>query len=91
MDNENTMAAKLVAARGNRLTAILLGWMEENIKADLTDDQWFDLRDLIRDQVNGYKDLIIDIVKSDTAYINQLWVEKIDEIHRDIKHLNAKI
>lgn len=91
MDNENIMAAKLVAARGNRLTAILLGWMEENIKPDLTDEQWYDLRDLVRDQVNGYKDLIIDIVKSDTAYVNQLWVEKVDEIHRELRHIKAKL
>lgn len=84
-NNNNTMAANLIATRGNRATAVILSWMEENAYEYLPEDVRKELRQTVLDQINIFKDLAIDIVKSDTAYINQIWVEKLEEIHRDVQ------
>ncbi len=85
MSNHNTMAANLIAARGNRTTAMVLGWLEDNVYEFLDDDVQRNTRKMILDNINGFKDLAIDIVKSDTAYMNEIWLEKIDQIHEAIK------
>lgn len=85
----DNLAANLVGTRGNRCTAAILGWCEDNIKADITERQWQQLRSVVLDQINGFKDLSIDIVKSDAAIMNQVWVEKLDEIHQELKEMRA--
>lgn len=82
---ENTMAANLVQTRGNRVSATMLSWLEDNVYEFLEEDLQRRIRQMVLDNVNGFKDLTIDIVKSDTAYMNQLWVEKLDEIHKEIR------
>ena len=47
------------------------------------------LRQQVLDQVNALKDLSIDIVKSETAVVNEIWVEKLDEIHEELRALNG--
>lgn len=84
MTENNTAVAKLVAVRGNRTTAVLLGWMEDNVYEYLPDGVRQELRKTVMDQINGFKDLAIDVVKSDTAYVNEIWVQKLDEIHEAI-------
>jgi hypothetical protein len=49
------------------------------------------IRQVILDQVNTFKDLAIDIVKSDTAMMNQVWVEKLDEIHQELRELKRAV
>lgn len=83
-DNPN-MATKLVANRGNRAAAIILGWMERNIYQYLPDEEQSRTREIVLDQINEFKDLVIDVVKSDTGYVNDFWLEKLDEIHREIR------
>jgi len=90
MNDTNTMAANLIAARGNRCTAAILGWMESHIKDDLTENQWRTTRQQIMEQINGFKDLAIDVVKSDTAYMNELWMEKLDALHDDLRTLKRE-
>ncbi len=85
LDNNNTMAANLIANRGNRTTAIVLSWLEDNVYEFLDEDLQKMTRKMILDNLNSFKDLSIDIVKSDTAYLNTLWMEKLDEIHRAIR------
>lgn len=79
----NSMATNLVATRGNRLTATVLSTIETEIYAEVhvPDAIKRKVRQVILDQMNGYKDLVIDIVKSDTGLINEHWVSQIDEIH----------
>lgn len=84
-NNQNTMAANLVATRGNRATAVILSWLEDNVYQYLPEDVQRDTRQMVLDQINIFKDLAIDIVKSDTAYMNQVWIEKLDEIHEAIR------
>lgn len=88
---QNSMAANLVATRGNRCSAAILGWIEENIYKEYDIDPAMQrrLRQQILDQVNALKDLSIDIVKSETAVINEVWVEKLDEIHQELRLLNG--
>ena len=89
MTSNNSMAANLVATRGNRTTATILSTIETEIYGEVTvpDHIKRKVRQAVLDQMNGYKDLIIDIVKSDVALINEHWVSQIDEIHSAIKNL----
>lgn len=85
-DQHNTMAANLIATRGNRTTAMVLSWLEDNVYEFLEEDLQRTTRKMILDNINGFKDLAMDIVKSDTAYLNTLWMEKLDEIHTAIRN-----
>lgn len=83
--HNNTMAANLVATRGNRATAMILSWLEDNVYEYLPEEVQRATRQMILDQVNYFKDLCIDVVKSDTAYLNQIWVERLDELKEEIR------
>ncbi len=85
----NSPTANLIAARGNRCSASILGWMEKNIYGSLSDDQRRMVRQVVLDNVNAFKDLAIDVVKSDAAYVNQVWVEKLDRIHDEVKAIRT--
>jgi len=88
---KNSMAANLVATRGNRCSASILGWIEENLykEYDIDPKMQRRLRQQVLDQVNSFKDLSMDIVKSETAVMNEVWVEKLNEIHEEIRVLNG--
>lgn len=84
---ENSLAANLVAARGNRCSASILGFLESSIyelHPEISTHEQKAIRQAVLDNVNGFKDLAIDIVKSDVAVINDEWAKKIDEIHRAV-------
>ena len=85
------MASNLVATRGNRCSAAILGWIEENLYKEFEIDNAMQrrLRQQVLDQVNMFKDLSMDIVKSETAVINEVYVQKLDEIHEEIRALNG--
>ncbi len=83
------MAANLVATRGNRTSASILGYLEKNVyesHPEITTHEQKQIRQMILDNVNQFKDLAIDIVKSDVSIINDEWAKKIDEIHQAIKY-----
>ena len=88
MRANNSMAANLVATRGNRTSAAILGWFEENLYTEVpqvSTEMQKRVRQMILDNVNSFKDLAIDIVKSESAVINQEWVEKLDAIHDELR------
>lgn len=87
--NDNSMASNLVAARGNRTTATILGYLEQNVydEFDIPKETQRKIRSVILDNINAYKDLVIDIVKSDTAVMNEIWVQKLDKIHEELRRL----
>jgi hypothetical protein len=88
MRANNSMAANLVATRGNRTSAAILGWLEENLYTEvpqISTETQKRIRQMILDQVNAFKDLSIDIVKSESAVINQEWVDKLDAIHDELR------
>ena len=91
MRKENSMAANLVATRGNRASASILGYLENKIyegHPEITTHEQKQIRQFVLDTINNFKDLAIDIVKSDTAVINDEWAKKIDDIHQAIKYGN---
>lgn len=88
MTTDNSMAANLIASRGNRCTAVILGWLEGNVYPSLPPELQRQTRQVVLDQINSFKDLAIDVVKSDTAIMNQVWVSKLDEIHQELKWLS---
>ncbi len=81
MNTQNSMAVNLIQQRGNRCTATLLSWMEDNIKEDLPDGLWPALRREVMDDINEFKDLAIDVVKSDAAMINEVYMDQVRQIH----------
>ena len=85
------MAANLVATRGNRCSAAVLGWVEENLYKEYEIDSAMQrrLRQQVLDQINMFKDLAMDIVKSETAVINEVYAQKLDEIHEELRALNG--
>lgn len=85
------MAANLVATRGNRCSAAILGWIEDNLYQEYEIDQPMQrrLRQQVLDQINMFKDLSMDIVKSETAVINEVYAQKLDEIHEELRALNG--
>jgi len=88
MKGNNSTVANLVATRGNRTSAAILGWLEENLYTEVpqvSTEMQKKIRQMILDQVNSFKDLSIDIVKSETAVINQEWVDKLDAIHDELR------
>lgn len=89
MSSNNSMAANLVATRGNRTTATILSAIEDEIyeTVHVPDPVKRKIRQIVLDQMNGYKDLVIDIVKSETAIVNEHWLNQIEEIHTAIQSL----
>lgn len=91
MTKNNSMAANLVATRGNRCSAAVLGWVEDNLYKEYEIDPAMQrkLRQQVLDQINMFKDLAMDIVKSETAIINEEYMLKLDEIHEQLRALNG--
>ena len=86
--SQNSTTANLVATRGNRCSASILGWLEQNLYTEypeISRSMQKQIRQTILDNVNVFKDLAIDIVKSETAVINEEWTVKLDEIHRAVR------
>ena len=89
MKRENSFSANLVATRGNRCSASILGWLENNIYKNYPDISTKDqkaIRQVILDNVNQFKDLAMDIVKSEVEVLNDEYVRKIDEIHKYVRN-----
>jgi hypothetical protein len=89
MKKTNSMAANLVAARGNRCSASILGWLEGNLYTahpEITTQEQKAIRQTVLDNVNFFKDLAMDIVKSETSILNDEYAKKIDEIHQAIRY-----
>lgn len=84
-----SMAARLIAQRGNRCTATILSFLEEEIypKANLTTEQVRRIRRTVLDSVNDFKDLAIDVAKSDSSLVNDLWLQQIAAIDRKLDRL----
>lgn len=84
--------AALIATRGNRCTATIMGFLEDTLYEkypNITTEDQRRLRNVVVGAVNAFKDLAIDIVKSDQDLINDIWVQKLDEIHTEMQKLNA--
>lgn len=89
----NELTRNLVATRGNRCTATILGHLEENVyeQYDVPKNVQQNVRRVVLDSINSYKDLVIDIVKSGDDIVNDLWTERLGEIHDAIVGLREEL
>lgn len=85
--NQNSMAVSLIQQRGNRTAASLLSWLEENVYEYLDPELQSQTRTVVLDNLNDFKNLSMDICKSDNSYINEVWLEAITEIKDELKAL----
>lgn len=84
----NSTTANLIATRGNRTSASILGWLEEHLYEqypNISTAMQKQIRQMVLDNVNSFKDLAIDIVKSESSVINEEWSRKLDEIHAELR------
>jgi hypothetical protein len=89
---DNSLAANLVATRGNRCVASILTFLENEVYRrypEISTATQKQIRNVVLDNINGFKDLAIDIVKSDTALVNDVWVQKLDLIHEELRKANV--
>ena len=89
----DSMASNLVANRGNRCTATILSFLETNVynQYDIPKGLQRQIRQAVLDSINGYKDLVIDIVKSDDAVMNDLYLDAIVQIRDEISSLRRSV
>lgn len=85
----DSLSSNLVATRGNRCTATILGYLEASVyeQFDVPKNVQRQVRQVVLDSINGYKDLVIDIVKSNDSVMNDMYVSMISEIHDGIADL----
>jgi hypothetical protein len=84
-NGHNSQVANLVAVRGNRCVATILGGLERRVFDKLDREEQEYVRSLVKDQVNLFKDIAIDVVRSDSAVINEVWAQKLDEILEELR------
>lgn len=89
----NGLATNLVANRGNRCTATILGFLEENLyeQYDVPPKVQQQIRRIVLDSINSYKDLAIDVVKSGDSMINDFWLEELQKIHTSVDELRRDL
>lgn len=74
----------LLSRRKDRALAIILRFKELDCDEHLPTQTRNALRKIILDQMNNYHDLAVDLIESassDEFVVNELWLQKIDEIH----------
>lgn len=73
----------LLSRRKDRALAIILRFKELDCDEFLPQPTRVALRKIILDQINSYHDLAVDLLESssDDALINQIWLQKLEEIH----------
>lgn len=92
--NQNSTVAQLVATRGNRCTAAILGYLEDYVYTEvpeITTGIQKQIRQVVLDQVNGFKDIAIDVVKSDASLINEMWVQELGKVRDELKHIRSAL
>ncbi len=79
----------LLTRRKNRAAAIILGMKDDECDYYLPEETSKKLRKVVLDQMNDFYDVCVDVIESlDGSYIiNDLWLEKLDQIHDDLMDL----
>lgn len=75
---------ELLAKRRDRVIAIILGMKERECDRYLPPAVQSKFRKVVLDQVNEFYELVVDLIRSvDTGdvVLNDLWMQKVDEIH----------
>lgn len=75
----------LITRRRNRAIAIILTAKEDLCDSHISDESSLALRKIVLDQVNELCDLFVDLmdtVDDSSIVMNEIYLSKIDEIHR---------
>lgn len=84
----NTTLVDLLNKRRDRAIAIILRTKEQEIDRFVPMDQSMKMRKVVLDQVNAFADLATDLISSlsdnSDVVLNDLWLEKLDEIYEAI-------
>jgi hypothetical protein len=88
MANNNNLQ-DLLDRRCRRSIAVILGVKEREVDKFLSPEVAAKLRKVIMDQLNEFSSLANDILDSATKDIvfNELYLEKLEAVHRDVKAL----
>jgi hypothetical protein len=76
----------LLEKRCRRSIAVILGVKEREVDEYLPKDAQMKLRKVVMDQLNDFCALATDILEStsDGVVLNDIWLQKIDEVHRAV-------
>ena len=82
----------LLARRRDSMIKVILDFKDRECDPYLPDQTSFALRKMVLDQVNEFHDLVRDLVRSNSGggVPNQMWLDKIDEIHRAVIDSDAR-
>lgn len=83
----------ILSKRRDRAIAIVLGVKERECDEYLSPEAKKKLRKVILDQMNDLTDVALDIMKSldnsSGAVLNEVWLDKLNELHEAISELKA--
>lgn len=81
---DNSFAHNLVNIRGRRAMATLLTALEKEVKPHLSQQEWENVRSKVLQVLGDFQDFCMDMIKAETGAINEIWAEKIGEIHEAV-------
>ena len=71
--------------RRDRAVGSILGYAEREIFRDLSVEQREKLRSVVLDALNGYHDSVLDLVKAEDGVRNDVVVEILERIEREVR------
>jgi hypothetical protein len=67
--------------RRNKAISIILRYKEDHIDDQIDEDTSDRFRTVVLDQINDFHDVCVDLIGASGGVVNELWVEKLEEIH----------
>jgi hypothetical protein len=71
--------------RRDRAVGSILGFAERELFRDLSTEQREKLRSVVLDALNGYHDSVLDLVKAEDGVRNDVVIEILERIEREMK------
>lgn len=67
--------------RRNKAISIILRYKEDHIDSQIDEETSDRFRTVVLDQINDFHDVCVDLFGASGGVVNELWVEKLEEIH----------
>lgn len=75
---------EFLKSRRDRAVGSILGWVEQELGPDVADgmtkEQWAETRRVVLGAINGYHDVVLDLMKSDDSMRNDHLVELMERV-----------
>lgn len=90
---EQDMVGDMLAKRRDRAIATILRVKENECDKFLPGDVSRRMRKVVLDEMNDFHSFVMDLCTSfeDNSIVNELWLRKIDEMHRDIRGIRQNL